>query len=67
MSQPLAFVSIKETCKITSLSRTTIWKLEKEGHFPRTVRLAGIKKGFVRSEVDAWMQARVADRDREAA
>jgi prophage regulatory protein len=61
-------ISIKETCQLTSLSRTSLWKHVRDGHFPKPIPLGnGIRKAFLESEVEQWIAARVADRDQEAA
>ena len=41
-----------------------IWRLEKAGRFPRRVRLGPNSVGWVAEEVDDWIAARVAERDR---
>lgn len=60
-------LSIKQTCRLTSLARTTIWLKVKNGEFPRPVQLCGARKAFVAKEVRDWIDARIAARDREAA
>ena len=44
------------------LSDPTIWRMEKEGKFPRRLRLGGNSCGWLESEVDAWMQSRADER-----
>ena len=47
-------------------SKTQLWRLEKCGKFPRRVPLTGNpngRHGWVESEIDAWIQARIAERD----
>lgn len=62
-------LSIREVCALTSLSRTTLWAKIKSGQFPRPIRLGGgIRKAFIAEEIDAWVAARIAERnDAEAA
>jgi len=45
------------------IGKSTIYRLISEGKFPRPVRLGARAVGFVREEVDAWIDARVAARD----
>lgn len=60
-------ISIKETCQLTSLSRTSVWLKVKMGEFPKPLALGnGIRKAFVASEIDAWIAERVAERDEVA-
>lgn len=42
----------------TGLSRTTIWRLERDGKFPKRVRLSAGAVGYRRSEVEAWQAGR---------
>lgn len=59
-------VSVNGVCEITSLSRTSIFKLRNQGQFPAEVRL-GSRIAFVRSEVDAWVAQRIAERNTKSA
>lgn len=61
-------ITIKDTCRRTTWSRTTLWQKVKNGEFPKPVALGvGIRKAFVEKEVDAWIAARVAERDDKVA
>ena len=62
-------VSIREACAITSLSRTTIFHKVKSGEFPKPISLSddGVRKAFVSDELQAWIDARIAARDKVAA
>ena len=44
-------------------SRTQLWRKEREGTFPRRVRLGGNRVGYVESELDAWIESLIAQRD----
>lgn len=62
---------IKEVCKKVGLCRTMIFEMcrDASSDFPRPISLSrgGKRKGFIKSEVDAWLERRVAERDRAAA
>lgn len=62
------FVSIREACELTSLSRTTLFHKIKAREFPQPVPLSsdGIRKAFVSTEIEAWMDERIAARDKAA-
>jgi len=45
------------------LSATTIWRLRRTGNFPVPVKIAPGSVAFVKDEIDAWIAARMADRD----
>lgn len=47
-----------DTCQATKLSRTTLWRLEREGKFPSRRKLSGNAVGWLESEVDAWIESR---------
>jgi len=64
---PPALVSLKEVCRITSLSRTAINQRRKDGTFPAAVSLGDKRVAFVHSEVDAWIRARIGSRQKVAA
>jgi len=55
-------ISPKDTCALTSMSRTMINYLRTEGRFPAAVSLGEKRIAFVRAEVEAWIDARIAER-----
>jgi prophage regulatory protein len=44
-------------------SKVQLWRKEKVGDFPKRVRLGGSRYGWVESEIDEWIAARIAARD----
>ncbi len=48
--------------KITGLSRVQWWRLEREGLAPRRIRLGRNSVGWIRTELTAWVRARMAQR-----
>ncbi len=44
-------------------SRPHRWRLIRAGLFPRPVKLSGGRNLWIESEVDAWINARIAERD----
>jgi len=63
MSHVPQLMSINEAAKVTSLSRTSIFKLRERGEFPRAVTIGQKRVAFVRDEVFAWIEARIAERE----
>lgn len=57
-----ALISTKETCALTSLSRTMIHRLRSEGRFPAPVELGEKRIAFLRSEVQSWIAGKLAAR-----
>ena len=67
---PVRLISIKEACRLTSLSRTTIFhRVKDDPSFPKPVSLSddGIRKAFVEHELHAWMASRIEARDKAVA
>jgi prophage regulatory protein len=58
--QPKKIIRLPRTIEKTELSRSTIYSLIKAGDFPQQIRLSPRTMGFLESEVDAWIEARVA-------
>jgi prophage regulatory protein len=54
------FVSLNQTCAMTSLSRTAINMRRAAGTFPQPVALDGRRIAFVREEVEGWIRDRIA-------
>jgi prophage regulatory protein len=49
---------IKDVVEEYGLSRTSIWRKEQLGAFPKRVRLgAGRAVGWLRSDLEAWLQS----------
>jgi len=54
----------RSVCERLGLSRTTVWRMAKEGKFPRAIKLTdGNAFGYYEDEVVAWQQQREAMRD----
>ncbi len=52
-----SIMSLNEVLEITGLSRTTIWRYEREGIFPHRVQLGPRRVGYPRSKIEHWMQS----------
>lgn len=48
---------------MTGISRVTRWRWARQGRFPKPVRIGPNTSGWLKSEIDAWLQACVARRD----
>jgi prophage regulatory protein len=55
-------IRIPQTSIKTGLSRSTIYDLLKRGEFPKQIKLSPRTVGFLESEVDAWLEAKAAER-----
>ncbi len=56
-----------EVDKEYGVSKTARYELIKQGVFPKPIKLGPRSVGWLRSELDAWVEARVAERDETAA
>jgi prophage regulatory protein len=57
-----ALISLRETCALTSMSKTMIHRLRQEGRFPAHVELGEKRIAFSRVEVQDWIAAKLAAR-----
>lgn len=53
----------KEAYARAGITRVTAWKLEKEGRFPAAVWITKGRKGYLESDLNAWIDGLVAKRD----
>ena len=53
-------LNARDVCRFTGLARSTIWKLERRGDFPRRFKLTERRVGWRRGEVEAWLANRRA-------
>lgn len=54
---PIRLLRLAAVLDRTGLSRSTIWRLEKAGKFPRRRRVSASVVAWLESEVTAWIQA----------
>ncbi len=62
----MRLLSKKEVRAKTTYSPAHIDRLEKQGLFPTRVKLGQTRVAWVESEVELWIEARIADRDLSA-
>lgn len=51
-------LSIKEVTAMTGASRSTIWRWEQSGLFPRRIQIGPHKVGWIEGEVTSWLKSR---------
>ena len=54
------FLREAEVARITGLSRTTRWRLERRGEFPRRRSISRNAVAWLASEIQAWVTERAA-------
>ncbi|UCO96415.1 AlpA family transcriptional regulator [Metapseudomonas lalkuanensis] len=59
----MKIIRLKDVIDTTGLARSTIYKYIAEGTFPKPVALGDRCVGWVESEVQDWVLARVEERD----
>lgn len=57
----------QEVAQLTRLSKSSVERYIRQNRFPKPIDLGPNRVAWVRSEIDAWISARIAERDREAA
>ena len=50
---------LPEVCEAVGLSETTIWRLEREGLFPARRKLSAGTVGWLKEEIDGWIESRI--------
>ncbi len=59
----MIILRMKEVVKRVGYCRSHLWRLERDGQFPRKIRLGSNSIGYVESEIDEWIAGKVAERD----
>lgn len=62
----MKLIRLHEVKAQTGLGRSTIYKYIQQGMFPLPVSLGGRAVAWVEAEVDAWIAARISERDQQA-
>jgi prophage regulatory protein len=63
MSQTIRILRRRAVQDRTGLSRSSLYLRMNEGTFPRCVSLGSRAVGWIESEIDAWLEKRVAARE----
>jgi prophage regulatory protein len=62
-SRPNRLITKRELCRMVPYTPQHILRLERRGKFPRRVQVGPNRVAWLESEVEAWVAARVAERD----
>lgn len=60
-------LKLKDVLATTGLSRSYVYALAQQGLFPKPVKLTERSSAWVESEVQDWIDTRIAQRDMELA
>jgi len=55
----MRLLNFQEVRQITSLSRTSIWRLERRNQFPQRVQISPGRVGWEEEKVQKWIKDRV--------
>lgn len=58
--KPLRILRSAQVLNRVSLSKSQVQKLEQRNQFPKRIKLGEHASGWIESEIDAWIQARIA-------
>ncbi len=60
-------LKLKDVLIKTSLSKNTLLRLEREGVFPRRIKITpeGTRQGWIEEDVDNWIKARRGDSEQK--
>lgn len=58
----LRVIRLPEVRSKTGLGRTTIYRMSSNGEFPGSIPLGGDRVGWIESEIDDWIERRMAAR-----
>ncbi len=61
----MRFLRLNDVIAATGLGRSTIYKFMDEDIFPKTIPLGGRAVGWLESEIEEWMESRLALRDNQ--
>ncbi|MBZ5499157.1 MAG: AlpA family phage regulatory protein [Acidobacteriia bacterium] len=53
----------KKVIELTGLSRSTLWRLQRHGKFPRSRRIGDVAVGWLDAEVRGWINGRFSNED----
>ena len=54
----MRILSTRSVIAETGLSRTTIWRLERQGHFPKRLQLSPNRVGWKSDAIRDWIESR---------
>ena len=60
-------ICAKERRQLVPYSDVQVWRLERDGKFPKRVKLGASRVGWLHSEIMDWIASRKAERDAAAA
>ena len=62
MTDKLKIIKLPKVMEMTTFCRTTIYRLIKQGEFPRQIKLAERSSGWLESEVSDYLETKINSR-----
>ena len=59
----LRVIRAKELKAKVGYSPMTVWRLERDGRFPKRIQLGDNAVGWIEHEIDSWIAERMAERE----
>ena len=59
----MKYLNSKTVVNMTSLSRVTLWRLERDGRFPKRVQLSPRRVGWREDEIKEWISKKSENRN----
>jgi prophage regulatory protein len=58
----MKIIRLKQVMDVTGLARSTIYKYIADGVFPKNISLGGRSVGWLESEIQDWIRAKIEER-----
>lgn len=59
----MKFLRVHEVSSRTGYSVPHLWRMARDGRFPKPVKIGPNATGWLEAEITEWMQARINERD----
>jgi prophage regulatory protein len=59
----MKLIKLKQVMDCTGLARSTVYKFMADGQFPKPVKLGSKMVAWVESEIQEWVNEKIANRD----
>ena len=56
-------IKLPQVKELTTSSSATIYRLISKGEFPKQIKLAERSSGWLRNEIDSWLESKIQDRE----
>ena len=56
-------IKLAKVKELTTFSSATIYRLISKGEFTKQIKLAERSSGWLRNEIDSWLESKIQDRE----